>query len=227
MGDIEANVQAVRRRIAAAAERAGRAAADVRLLAVSKTVEPTRIEAAIAAGVHRLGESRVQEAEHKIPLVVAGAEWHFIGPLQSNKARLAAALFGAVHSVDRRDLVERLAAAAGQRPEPLGVYVQIDATSGPDDDLAAQLCRAVSDSPSLRLLGLMTMAPYDPDPEAARPTFRRLRRLRDRLQAAEDTLPALGLSMGMSGDFEVAIEEGSTLVRVGTAIFGDRSTTHR
>jgi hypothetical protein len=224
MGDIGANLEAVRKRIEAAARRAGRDPAGVELLAVSKRVGPERIDAAIAAGVRRLGESRVQEVEEKMPLVRGAAEWHFIGPLQSNKAALAARLFDTIHSLSRTELVGRLAGAAAAAGRVIGIYVQVDADAadGRAVDAVTALCRAVAVADGLSLRGLMRMAPYDPDPEAARPYFAGLRELRDRVHRAEPALGELGLSMGMSSDFEVAIEEGATIVRVGTAIFGER-----
>ncbi|MFQ5743989.1 MAG: YggS family pyridoxal phosphate-dependent enzyme [Acidobacteriota bacterium] len=226
MIDIGNNVQAVRDRIAAAAARVGRSAEEVSLLAVSKTITPERIDAALAAGISLVGENRVREAADKMPLVKGSAEWHFIGPLQSNKARMAAALFRAIHSLDRPSLVKRLAACADPRRAPLEIYVQVKLRSpesgGTQLQAVRDLCRAVDGTGRLRLKGLMTMAPFDPDPEAARPTFQKLRELRDRIQKGDACLSPLGLSMGMSGDFEVAIEEGATIVRVGTAIFGRR-----
>lgn len=229
MADLASNVRAIRERIVAAAQRAGRDPDDILLLAVSKTVSAERVDEAVAAGVRLLGESRVQEAAKKIPLVTTGGdvEWHFIGPLQSNKARLAAVLFDAVQSVDRSELVGRLARGAGRRDRSLEVWVQVDMKDGESTesqrlDTAHRLCREILEAPGLRLQGLMTIPPWDPDPEAARPWFRELARIRETLAREEPRLAGLGLSMGMSNDFEVAIEEGATLVRVGTAIFGQR-----
>ena len=226
MLDIGANLKAVRGRMASAADRAGRNPDDITLLAVSKRIEAGRIEAALASGAHALGESRVQEADAKIPEIVGAAEWHFIGPLQRNKAALAARLFDAVHSVGKASLVPRLSSAVSDRT--VQVYVQVERSAHPlspaQAEETATLCCLVNEAPGLRLRGLMTMAPYDPAPERSRPYFATLRRLRDELAASDPDLPSLGLSMGMSGDFEVAIEEGATIVRVGTAIFGERST---
>jgi hypothetical protein len=226
MLDIGANLQAVRQRIAAAAHRAGRSPDEIALLAVSKRVDRRRIEAALAAGVRALGESRVQEAEAKIPEIRGAAAWHFIGPLQRNKATLAGRLFDVVHSLDRDTLVDRLSAGATAAGRTVGVYVQVEAIAGPPGkevvEATGRLCRSVAAAEGLRLAGLMTMAPYDPDPEVARPYFAALRALRDGV-AESCEFADLGLSMGMSGDFEVAIEEGATIVRVGTAIFGERS----
>jgi len=227
MLDIGANLEAVRAQIAAAARRAGRDPAEIALLAVSKRVDHARIRAALDAGQRALGESRVQEADDKIPEFGDSPEWHFIGPLQSNKAALAARLFDAIHSVRKESLVGRLSSSATAAGRTVDVYVQIEPSADrvADDhaDATAALCEAVAAAEGLRLVGLMTMAPYDPDPEAARPYFVALRRLRDRITADSPELAPLGLSMGMSGDFEVAIEEGATIVRVGTAIFGKRS----
>jgi pyridoxal phosphate enzyme (YggS family) len=226
MHDIVNNIESVRRRIAAAAESVGRTADDVALLAVSKRIALERIEAALRCGIEALGENRVQEAEARIPLVSGSAEWHFIGPLQSNKAKRAGALFDAIHSVDRDSLIPRLAAAPRPTARALRIYIQVAAASleEPAGALEATLalCQEVESTTELELAGLMAMAPYDPDPEAARPTFRGLRWLRDRIQEEGDFRAPLGLSMGMTGDFEVAIQEGATIVRVGTAIFGPR-----
>lgn len=228
MLNIGANLEAVRRRMADAATRVGREPNDITLLAVSKRIDTTRIEAALAAGARALGESRVQEADAKIPEITGDAEWHFIGPLQRNKAALAARLFDAVHSVRKASLVPRLSASAAAAGRNVQVYVQVERSPRPlsEAQLAevAAICRQVHDAEGLELRGLMTMAPYTADPEASRPYFITLRRLRDELAASDPELPALGLSMGMSADFEVAITEGATIVRVGTAIFGERST---
>jgi pyridoxal phosphate enzyme (YggS family) len=226
MVDIATNVESVRRRITAAAEEAGRAASDIVLLAVSKRVDQTRIEAALDCGIKALGENRVQESEVKIPLISRPAQWHYIGPLQRNKARRAGMLFDVIHSVDRDSLIPRLAAAPRDDKDPLGIYVQVSAAALADPARALEstrsLCVQVEAADALKLSGLMAMAPYDPDPEAARPTFRGLRWLRDRIREEGDFTSCLGLSMGMTGDFEVAIQEGATIVRVGTAIFGPR-----
>ena len=226
MVDIATNVESVRRRIAAAAEKAGRSTSEIALLAVSKRVDQERIEAALGCGIEALGENRVQEAEIKIPLISAPAQWHYIGPLQSNKARRAGALFDAIHSVDKGSLISRIAAAPRREKKSLGIYVQAAAAALVEPARALEatlsLCRQVEAEDVLRLDGLMAMAPYDPDPEASRPTFRGLRWLRDRIQEEGDFTAPLGLSMGMTGDFEVAIQEGATIVRVGTAIFGPR-----
>jgi hypothetical protein len=219
---------AVRERISRAAARAGREAEAVTLVAVSKTQTAEAVREAFAAGVRLFGENRVQEAEAKAGALAdlrgAGLEWHLVGHLQVNKARKAAPLFDLIHSVDSADLGRKLAALAGDRP--LRALVQVDLAGEdtkfgvPEAELLSTLdgLRAL---PGLRVEGLMLLPPLFDDPEQARPFFRRLRVLRD--EALEKGLLAGGaLSMGMSHDFEVAIEEGATLVRVGTAIFGER-----
>ncbi|HEV7465418.1 MAG TPA: YggS family pyridoxal phosphate-dependent enzyme [Candidatus Dormibacteraeota bacterium] len=219
-------VAAARRRIAAAAERAGRDPASVRLVAVSKTVAAERVAEAVAAGVTDLGENRVQEAAAKRPQLPDGVRWHMVGHLQTNKAARAAATFAVIHSVDSVRLAETLAA---RRPAELGeleVLLEVELTGLPGHTglLPARLEEAVvavATLAGLRLRGLMTMAPHVADPEQARPTFAALRRMRDDLeQRGAGALPEL--SMGMSGDFEVAVEEGATVVRLGRAIFGER-----
>ena len=221
MLDIAGNVARVRERIARAAERGGRRAADVLLIGVSKTVESERIRAAVAAGITALGENRVQEAKAKVAELGKQAPWHLIGHLQTNKVKDALPLFALIHSVDRLELareIERRAAAQGQVVDVLlQVNVAGEATKGgvgPDEvaetlDLLAKLAH-------LRVRGLMTIPPEVERPEESRPWFRRLRELGERHALAQ-------LSMGMSGDFEVAVEEGATMVRVGTAIFGPRA----
>ncbi len=226
MQDIECNLESVQKQIVAAALRAGRDPDEITLLTVSKRIDISRIEAALALGAHALGESRVQEANDKIPEVTGNAEWHFIGPLQSNKAMLAARLFDAIHSVRKASSVSRLSASATAADRSVRVYVQIDQstkslieTQLPE---VTAICRQVHEANGLELQGLMTMAPYAPNPEASRPYFANLRRLRNEIMASNTEFGRIGLSMGMSGDFEVAIEEGATIVRVGTAIFGKR-----
>ncbi len=226
MHDTEGCIVKVRERMAAAANRVGRAAGEVELLAVSKTRPAEAVQAAVDAGVRALGENRIQEADGKIPLVHGAPTWHLIGGLQSNKTGKAARLFDVIHSVDRPKLVPRLDEAAGAAGRRLKIYVQVEfarteltATQikAQAQDVAAQVDAAAT----LDLAGLMTLPPFDPDPEAARPWFRKLRAIRDDIERAGVVAP--GLSMGMSNDFEVAIEEGATIVRVGTTIFGPRS----
>ena len=228
--EVEAFVRAraaVEARIDAAATRAGRDPGSVRLVAVSKTVPAARVRAAVAAGLGVLGENRVQEAAAKIP-DVPGASWHLVGPLQGNKARRAVQLFDVIQSLDGLDLARRLDRLAGEmRPgRPLPVLLQVNvagdvAKAGFSPAAVAEALPALSGLANLRLDGLMTIGRLVSDPQDARPTFVALRRLSDRLRSES---PALGpaLSMGMSDDFEVAVEEGATIVRVGRALFGDR-----
>jgi pyridoxal phosphate enzyme (YggS family) len=223
-------VAAVRERIARAAERASRPPGDVTLVAVSKTHPPETVRAAFAAGVRDFGENRVQEAEPKIAatadLVASGLRWHMVGHLQSNKARKAAGLFGFIQSVDSFELGERLARAGAEAGRPVCVLVQVDLAGEetkfglPEAELMPVL-EALRGREGLRVEGLMVLPPLFDDPEEARPYFRRLRLLRERARAA-GTLEGRELSMGMSHDFEAAVEEGATIVRVGTAIFGER-----
>jgi PLP dependent protein len=217
----------VRERIAAAAIRAGRDPADVLLVAVTKTVPPERLTAAVASGIEVFGENRVQEAAAKVPLV-PGASWHLVGHLQANKARRAVELFEAIESVDSTELARRLDGLARDlRPtERFPVYLQVNVDSDPaktgfsPPDLEAEI-EALARLDRIELAGLMTVGRLVDEPEQARPTFIRLRQLSERLRAREPRLGA-GLSMGMTDDFEVAVEEGATVVRIGRAIFGDR-----
>jgi pyridoxal phosphate enzyme (YggS family) len=221
-------VAAVRERIARAAERASRPPADVTLVAVSKTHPTEAVRAAFAAGVRDFGENRVQEAEPKIAGTsdLAGARWHLVGHLQSNKVRRAAALFGLVQSIDSVELAERLARAGEESGREVRGLVEVDLAGEatkyglPEAELLPAL-QALRGRAGLRLEGLMLLPPLLEDPEALRPFFRRLRALRDRA-LGEGFIAAGELSMGMSHDFEAAVEEGATLVRVGTAIFGER-----
>ena len=217
--EIRASVAAVEARVAAACQRAGRAREDVRLVGVSKTFPAADIELAIAAGIAEIGENKVQEAREKRPAVAASARWHLIGHLQSNKAKDAVRLFDVIQTIDSAGLAERVARvaeAAGKKQEVL-LQVNIgreEQKSGVDPDDVAKLVRRVAELPSLHLAGLMAIAPLG-EAEEMRPYFRQLRALRDGLGLVE-------LSMGMTDDFEVAIEEGATIIRVGRAIFGSR-----
>ena len=227
------NLSVIHDRIAAAARRAGRNPGDIALMAVTKTFPPETIREAYEAGQRLFGENRVQEFAEKFPSLsdLRDAEFHMIGHLQSNKAGKAAEMFHAVDSVDSVKLAERLNAAAGKLDKTLDVLVEInvggeEAKSGiaPDSAGLENILTIAAQWPALRIRGLMTVPPFTEDPEGARPYFRQLRELRDRLSARN--LPSVTfdvLSMGMSHDFEVAIEEGSTCVRLGTAIFGTRT----
>ncbi|MCF8149359.1 MAG: YggS family pyridoxal phosphate-dependent enzyme [Burkholderiaceae bacterium] len=226
MTSIAANLQAVRLRVAAACGVAGRPVDSVQLLAVSKTWPADSVREAAAAGQRAFGESYAQEAVDKaLELAELNLEWHFIGPMQSNKTRLVAENFGWVHSVDRLKIAERL---AEQRPSglaPLQFCIQVNVSgeaskSGCAADEALALGHAAAVLPNLRLRGLMAIPEPSDDSDLQRRRFAVLRQLRDRFAA--EGLPVDTLSMGMSHDLEAAIMEGSTLVRVGTAIFGER-----
>jgi PLP dependent protein len=219
----------VRARIARAAGRAGRDPASIRLVAISKTFPADAVRAAAAAGQLDFGENKVQEALQKMEQTADLAiRWHLVGHLQSNKARKAGARFDVVQSVDDQALVSKLDEAAIASGRKIDMMVQVDLAGeatkfgAREEDLAA-IFEAASACRAARVVGLMLIPPAVDDPEAARPYFRALRELRDRLVASGlDGTQLSQLSMGMSHDFEVAIEEGATLVRVGTAIFGDR-----
>ena len=213
----------VEARIAAACEKAGRPRESVRLLAVSKTKPPEAVREAAGCGLRLFGENRVQEAQSKIPMCPAGLEWHLIGHLQTNKAKVAARLFQMVHSVDSLKLLEALDSHAGTTlPVLLQVNVSGEAAKfGMKPDEVAGVVDAANQMAKCEVHGLMTIPPFSPDPEKTRTHFRALRELRDRLQH-ETATPLPELSMGMSHDLEVAIEEGSTWVRIGTDLFGAR-----
>jgi len=224
---IAENVAAVRERMAAACRRAGRPLAEVTLIAVSKTKPLVDIQAAADCGIYDIGENRVQEALAKIPHAPPQLRWHLIGHLQSNKAKPAVEHFHLIHTVDSLALAQRLDRLARERQKVQPVLLQVklgdEATkSGVVPTALPALYAAVRTLPNLHVRGLMTIPPFCPNPEDVRPYFRHLRELRDALQSEfpSDALPEL--SMGMSHDFEVAIEEGATLIRVGTAIFGSR-----
>jgi hypothetical protein len=226
---IPGRLAAIRDRIAAAEARAGRAPGSVRLVAVSKTFPADAVRVAVGAGQTDFGENKVQEGLQKIAaLADTPIRWHLIGHVQSNKARKAVEHFSSIHAVDSVDLLRKLdqaAAAAGASPELL---VQVDLALEPTKhgaplEAVGALFAAGADLSAARIVGLMLLPPLANDPEDARPWFRRLRSVRDEL--ASGGVPAAmlrELSMGMSHDFEVAVEEGSTMVRVGTAIFGAR-----
>ena len=224
------NLARVEERIAAACRRAARPRSEVRLMAVSKTHPPDAIAEAIAAGVTLFGESRVQEFDSKLDrLAFPAAEFHLIGHLQSNKSARATEIFHAIDTVDSLRLAERLNEAAAHYGKTLPILLELKLSPEPTKagldparpELSALLER-LPDLPNVALRGLMTIAPFDDNPVTARTCFRQLHNLRDRLTAAHPLLDFRVLSMGMSGDFELAIEEGSTLIRVGTALFGSR-----
>lgn len=226
--DIAANLSRIRAEIAAACHRAGRDPAAVRLVAVSKTHPPEAVAAARAAGQTLFGESYVQEFLAKTDGVPAPVEWHFIGHLQSNKAKFLAGRVALIHSVDRLSLAEEIARQWGRRGLTAEILIEVNlggeaSKSGVAADGLEPLLRRIALLPSLAVRGLMTLPPYLADPEAVRPYFRRLRELAGQMAGLGLPGIAMGeLSMGMSHDFAVAIEEGATLIRVGTAIFGER-----
>ena len=227
MTTIAGNLQAVRERIARAAQAAGRPASAITLIAVSKTFATEKIVAAHAHGQRAFGENYVQEAVEKIArLAHLPLEWHFIGPIQSNKTRAIAEHFHWVHSIEREKIAIRLNDARPAALPPLDVCIQVNASgedskSGVPPGAELALARAITALPRLRLRGLMTIPEPTPDAALQRRRFALLREMRDRLGAAGIALDTL--SMGMSDDLEAAIAEGATMVRVGTAIFGKRS----
>ncbi|MCA1905023.1 MAG: YggS family pyridoxal phosphate-dependent enzyme [Desulfarculus sp.] len=217
----------IRARMDAAARSVGRHPGDVTLVAVSKRNPPEAVAAALAAGQVDFGENYVQEAASKIPALGPGPRWHLIGHLQTNKARLAAQLFDFIHTLDSLKLARTLDRQAGELGRRLTVLIQVSLAgetqkSGLEPAQVPALAQAVATLPHLDLRGLMTMPPFFEDPEAARPYFARLRQLAQTLAPDLPPQAMSQLSMGMSGDFEAAIQEGATLVRVGTAIFGAR-----
>ncbi|HKP39360.1 MAG TPA: YggS family pyridoxal phosphate-dependent enzyme [Pyrinomonadaceae bacterium] len=227
--ELRLRLQDVRSRIEKAAKRSHRDPAAIKLVAVSKTHPAQVVREAIDAGVTDLGENRVQEAETKIGDLGNAARWHLIGHLQSNKARRAVQLFDMIHSLDSAALAQKLDRACAQENRiSLPVLIQVDlgneaTKSGATEDELPAIVEAVRSSKHLRLVGLMTLPPFFDDAELVRPFFVRLRGLRDELRAQGIFGNDQGeLSMGMTHDFEVAIEEGATIVRVGTAIFGQR-----
>ncbi len=228
--DIAANIREIRKRLARAASRAGRDPESIRLLAVSKTVETARIREALDAGIRLFGENYVQEAREKIPALGGDIEWHMIGHLQTNKVKYVVPLFDWIHSVDRMELARELDRKAGQHGRKLNVLIEVNVSgeaskSGASSQDVPALLRAVALLPQIQVRGLMTMPPYSDNPENARPYFVALAKLREDIRALSiDTISMDELSMGMTDDFEVAIEEGATIIRVGRAIFGERAT---
>jgi PLP dependent protein len=227
--DIAANAERLHQRVSHAAKRAGRTADEITIVAVSKTFPAQAVRAAYEAGFRHFGENRVQEFESKrAELMNLDATWRLIGHLQSNKARRAVEVFDRIDSVDSGSLAVRLDAAAAERGKQLPVLIEVHlggevSKSGVDEAGLAELAKEVGSLAHLQLLGLMTIPPYEDDLERVRPYFRKLRELRDDL-SQKMGLELRVVSMGMSHDFEVGIEEGATEIRVGTAIFGERFT---
>jgi PLP dependent protein len=226
---ISAGVNMIRERIARCCERIGRDPASVTLVAVAKTFPSEMVREAARAGVLDIGENYVQELLQK--RAVLGEEeirWHFVGHLQSNKARMVAPFAHLIHAVDSAGLARELDRRARDAGRVLDVLIEVNTTGegskfGVRPDNAEAVVRSLQAFPNIRIAGLMTIGPFLPDPEESRPMFRALRELRDSLAAAPQENAAMRhLSMGMTGDFEVAIEEGATIIRIGTAIFGPR-----
>jgi pyridoxal phosphate enzyme (YggS family) len=226
MSSVKENLLKVRERIERAAQKAGRDPKEIKLVAVSKTVELDRIKEAIEAGVSILGENYVQEAQEKIEALGKSVSWHFIGHLQSNKAKYAVRLFDVIHSIDSIPLAEELNRRAEQPDRVIRVMIEVNLSKeatkfGTDEERVLNLARRIQNLDHLSLEGLMTMPPYFDSPEMSRPYYVALRELKDRM--VKEGIPLKELSMGMSNDFEIAVEEGATYVRVGTAIFGPRT----
>ena len=228
---VSENIAETLRRIAEAARRAGRNPETVRLVAVSKTVDAERAMEAVEAGVADLGESRVQEARTKFDVIGERARLHMIGPLQTNKAKYCPGLFWLIHSVDRLELASELSRRAVAAGTVMNILLQVNVSgerqkSGCRPEDAAELLKAASREPGIRVRGLMTIPPYSEDPEDARPHYGRLMEIRGELELlGVDNVSLDTISAGMTNDFEVAVEEGATLVRVGSAIFGERVYT--
>ncbi|MBW1659314.1 MAG: YggS family pyridoxal phosphate-dependent enzyme [Deltaproteobacteria bacterium] len=228
MTTIKERLEEIRRRMDEAAEKAGRDPSSIRLIAVSKTKPVSMIREAVAAGVTDLGENYIQEAREKIPQVSGQVRWHFIGHLQTNKAKYAARLFDWIHTIDRVEIADALNRRAGMENRVLRVLIEVnvgkeETKSGVMEEDLFPLVEHVATLPQLSLKGLMVIPPLTADPEEARGYFIKTRRLAE--QVAARNIPNVSmeeLSMGMTSDFEVAIEEGSTMIRVGTAIFGPR-----
>lgn len=219
-------LEQVRSRIEAACARAGRAPSSVKIMAAVKTRSPQEVREAFECGLEHFGENKVQEARAKIPLCPSGLHWHMIGHLQSNKVKDTARLFEMVHSVDSIKLLRALDAACGEAGKEMPVCLEVNVSGesakfgfAPEDVPAA--LEAANGLLRVRVAGLMTMPPFNPEPEASRKWFRKLRELRDKW-SAESGFELAELSMGMSDDFEVAVEEGATWVRLGTILFGPR-----
>jgi PLP dependent protein len=226
--EIRERLARVRDRVARAAEFAGRSAEDITLIAVSKTFDSTTVQKAVDAGASELGENRVQEALAKVGQVQGDVRWHLIGHLQSNKARQAVETFDVIHTVDSSELAGRLDRIAGEMGRRPSVLVQVDLAheatkSGARETELPSIIETLDSSRHLKFQGLMTLPPFFDSPELTRPYFRELREIFEGLNRSRSSERRLTeLSMGMSHDFEVAIEEGATMVRVGTAIFGSR-----
>jgi PLP dependent protein len=225
MPTVKENLLRVMEKIEEAARKIGRNPNEIKLVAVSKTVEVARIMEAIEAGVSILGENYVQEAQKKIEEIGRPVSWHFIGHLQTNKAKYAIRLFDMIHSLDSVPLAEELNRRAEQADRVMEVMIEVNLSKeatkfGTDEEVVVNLAKRIQNLNHLSLEGLMTMPPYFDSPELSRPYYIALRELKEKM--VKEGVPMKDLSMGMSNDFEIAIEEGATYVRVGTAIFGPR-----
>jgi hypothetical protein len=229
MADVAQNFQTVRERVAQAAERAGRNPDDIIVVGASKLVEVARIEQAIAAGLKHVGENYVQEARPKVEAIGGQVTWHFIGHLQTNKARDVVRLFDVVHSLDRMELAKELSKRAVAAGKVMDVFIEVniageETKSGVAPGEVETLIHQAAELPNVRVRGLMTMPPPFDDAEKSRPYFRALRLLKEQLH--QKNVPNVNLSelsMGMTADFEIAVEEGASIIRIGTGIFGPRS----
>jgi pyridoxal phosphate enzyme (YggS family) len=229
MSGISENIRTVRNRIEKAAARAGRSADEIRLVAVSKTVEPERINQAIHCGIDTIGENRVQEAEKKFKEITEPVKKHLVGHLQTNKAKKAVELFDFIQSVDSLRIAEEVSKRAVEAGKVMEVLVEVNTSCeetkfGMEEDQVVPLIETISELEGIKIKGLMTIGLFSDEPEDTRPCFKRLKELFDRIKSAGiQNVEMRYLSMGMTGDFEVAIEEGSNMVRVGTGIFGART----
>ncbi len=223
---IKERVKEVINEIQETALKSGRNPEEIRLLAATKSVPPERILEAIEAGIRIIGENYVQEAQKKYELIGPRVSWHMIGRLQTNKAKYAVRLFEVIHSLDSLKLAQELQKAAERQGKKVKVMIQVNLSGeitkgGISPDKVKELSERVLEFPNLELIGLMTIPPYSENPEDSRPFFRKLRELKEKLN--REGFPLTELSMGMSNDFKVAIEEGATILRIGTLIFGPRS----
>jgi len=229
MSTIGENIKKIRENIAEAALRSGRNPSDIRLMGVTKTVDDDRIMEAIDCGVDIIGENYVQEGKRKIEKMGKTVEWHMIGHLQSNKAKYAVRLFDMIHSIDRMGLAQELDKRSRNAGMKSKILIEVNVSgeetkSGVPKDKAVDLVKEIASLENLSIQGLMTMPPWFDDPEDARPCFVALRELRDRIVEEDiEGVKMVELSMGMSGDYQVAVEEGATIVRIGTSIFGERT----
>lgn len=225
---IAANINKIRQRIAAAAARVNRVPDSIKLLAVTKTVSPSAIAQALDAGVTMLGENYVQEAKEKIAVMEKRVQWHMIGHLQTNKAKYAVNLFDYIHSVDRPELAEEINKRARRAGRKINILIEVNVSgektkNGIPAIHAVDLIKNISPLENVSIKGLMTMAPYSDNPEKSRPYFSELKNLQKKIiQEGITGILMEELSMGMTDDFEIAIEEGATIVRIGRAIFGER-----